>query len=118
MLKFRISHPLTGEAVVSFARYRNDRVAIQLHGAPGSAFANEPIGTVTVNLPEVPLGDDEVAIKTYSEHAGILDPLVTAGVIEARPRAVVQSGFVQIPIHRLTPAALAQARAIVPVRTH
>lgn len=68
MLKFQIRHPLTGEAVVCFARYRNDRVAIQLHGAPGSAFANEPIGTVTVNLPEVPLADDERAAAEVALH--------------------------------------------------
>lgn len=110
MIEFRVTHPLTGDAVVSFARYRNDRIALQLQGAPGSAFAGEAIGTVSVNLPGLNIAQDEVAIKTYSEHEGILTPLVAAGVIEPHATGIAHSGFATVPIHRLTPAALEQAR--------
>lgn len=115
-IRFQVKHAFTGDAVVSFGSYRNGRVAIELHGAPGSAYEGEPIGTITVNPLDLPLAEDEVAIKTYWEHTGILDPLVTAGVIEPQPRAVARLDYATVPIHRLTPAAWQQARAVLAPR--
>jgi hypothetical protein len=46
------------------------------------------------------LAKDEVAIKNYSENAGILDCLVNEGVVEA-PHRYESSGFVKIPVCRL-----------------
>lgn len=51
----------------------------------------------TVNLPEVELAEDEVAIKNYSENEGILETLIEAGVVSS-PIRTVQSGWVTIPI--------------------
>lgn len=54
----------------------------------------------------------EVAIKNYSENAGMVATLVAAGVIEPTPLRHTLNGYVSVPIHRLTPAAAAAARSI------
>ena len=41
-----------------------------------------PFCTATINVPEIPLQDDEVIIKNYSENAGILELLEEAGYIQ------------------------------------
>lgn len=56
----------------------------------------EPYATVTVNLPDEPLGDDEVFVKDYSEGEGTLDALEEAGLARATGRAV-RSGYVTVP---------------------
>ena len=55
---------------------------------------------VTVNLPELPLPEDHVAIKDYSECEGVLDTLVQAGIVSA-PIGYVRSGYVELPICRI-----------------
>lgn len=55
----------------------------------------------TVNLPGYPLKDNEVAIKDYSENAGILQVLVEAGIIST-PHDYTTSGCVLIPICKYT----------------
>lgn len=83
--------------IVEFGRYgNNNRTAIELM----DKFTREHIMTCTTNLPKEDLADTSVAIKNYSENEGILDKLIEAGVI-AKPHALVQSGFVKIPICKL-----------------
>lgn len=60
-------------------------------------YKGEPISTCTINMPEVPLGVDEVIIKDYSENDGMLRTLLDAGVVELSGRSV-QTGFVTCPI--------------------
>jgi hypothetical protein len=43
--------------------------------------------TASVNLPNHPLLEDEVAIKDYSENEGIADALAKAGIIKIIARA-------------------------------
>jgi hypothetical protein len=61
---------------VLLKQYSNNRTAITLEDADG-----EPIATATVNLPDEPLEKDEVFIKNWSENEGMLDVLITAGII-------------------------------------
>lgn len=65
--------------VVRFARYANNgRLAIQLvHARNGNLVA-----TATINLPEISLAHNEVIIKDYSENKGMLEALVSAGIVE------------------------------------
>ena len=60
-------------------------------------FKGEPIAMATVNIPECPLGVDEVIIKDYSENEGMLECLLKAGIIELTG-VRVQTGFVECPV--------------------
>jgi hypothetical protein len=64
------------------------------------AETGAPITTATVNLPEFPLEEGEVAIKDYSENEGILDALTDAGVV-SDPKKYAITGFALVPICNL-----------------
>lgn len=81
---------------VRFAKYNNGRTAIKLQ----DKLDGEPIATATVNLPDVMMKEDEVAIKDYSENEGMLNAFVKAGIV-GRPFMFAESGFVAIPICKL-----------------
>lgn len=83
------------KVVLRKGRYSNGRVAIQAVCADG-----EPYCTVTVNLPDEPLADDEVFVKDYSENEGVLDAMEAAGVLRRTGRAV-ESGYAIIPVAKL-----------------
>lgn len=57
----------------------------------------EPYMVATTNLVDTELGEDEVAIKNYSENKGVLDALIQAEVIEP-PHGHIPSNFVVFPI--------------------
>ncbi len=81
---------------LQFAKYGNGQTAIKLIDiADGMPFA-----TATVCVEDELLKEDEVAIKDYSENAGMLDTLLMAEVVEY-PHAYIQSGFVKIPVCKL-----------------
>jgi hypothetical protein len=46
--------------------------------------------------------NEHLVIKNYSENDGIVTSLINAGVIEPTQVATVGSGFVEMPIHKLT----------------
>jgi hypothetical protein len=61
----------------------------------------DEIGFVaTVNLPDMPLLENQTFIKDYSENAGILKVMEDAGIVKTTGMRV-QSGFVEIPIAEL-----------------
>lgn len=64
-------------------------------------MTEEEVMRLTVN-PSVKLTDDEICIKTYSENAGLQECLIEQGLIESTPVRVFESGFVVLPVHRLT----------------
>lgn len=81
---------------VEEGRYANGRIALQLRDAEdGSSIA-----TASVNLPDEPLGDGEVFVKSYSENEGMLQALESAGIVQ-RTGEWVTSGHVQVPKCRL-----------------
>jgi hypothetical protein len=80
---------------VQRSKYGNGRTALQLVDDEG------PIATATVNLPDKPLGPNEVFIKDYSENTRMLAALEKAGIVE-RTGEWVKSGFVDVPKARLT----------------
>jgi len=66
------------EVFVVFEKYAdNGRVAIRLVDEEGMPFC-----MATVNVPQVPLQEDEVIIKNYSENAGVLEILEQEGYIQ------------------------------------
>lgn len=67
----------------------------------------EPIATITVNPHDYIVPNGFVAIKDWSENAGMLELMMEAG-IATEPMQRIQSGFVQIPICKLDERALAE----------
>lgn len=77
-------------------RYGNGNLALRV-----LAENDEPIMVASVN-PGEEIPDDRIAIKDYSENQGIADTLVRYGYIEEEPEDLISSGFVEIPVYRLT----------------
>jgi len=93
MVLLKTSH---GSAEVEIVRghYQDGKLAVQLEER-GELYA-----TVSANVP-IPLADGEFAFKNYSENEGFLEQLIAAGLVVETGRWV-QSGFVHMPICRLT----------------
>jgi hypothetical protein len=78
-----------------YGKYRNGQNSIQLFDVEEQM----PYAVASVAIDE-PLQKDEVAIKTYSENQGILETLLSAGIIN-QPHRTVSTGYVRIPICKL-----------------
>ena len=70
----------------------NDQIALQLITNEG-----HPVATATSCLVNYPFGSDQTAIKNYSENQGILEVLLSAGIIQDTGISV-QSGYCLYPI--------------------
>jgi hypothetical protein len=82
---------------VEFNRYsQNDRVAIQLV----EKDSHDPIAMATVNIDEVPVGEDECLIKDYSENEGVLEALEKAGVVKFTGKTF-KSGWVDVHLCKI-----------------
>jgi hypothetical protein len=57
----------------------------------------EPCAVCTVNLPNVPMAKDEIAIKTWYENIGMLGWLMDQGIVSA-PQRYAYFASVFIPI--------------------
>lgn len=66
----------------------------------------EPWGILTVN-PQEKLPEGMICVKDYSEGRGNLHTLAKAGLVELPPVREISSGFVKLPVVRLTEAGLA-----------
>ena len=84
---------------VQFERYPNGQLALLLVTADREPWLT---ATSAISTP-IPIGC--IAVKDWSENEGVPAILLQAGVIEGDPVAQVSSGFVAIPIYRLTAAA-------------
>lgn len=74
-------------------RYANDRLCIELwHEDPEFHFM-EPVGKVTVNLPDQHLNEGEFFVKDWSENEPMIAALLEAGWLIATGREVI-SGFI------------------------
>ena len=104
------------ETTLAYKAYPNGRLAILLTTKTGEIYAK-----VTTNLPEIPLGDNEVLIKDYSENEGMMDAFVEAGLVEKvisfggkDPEfGQITSGYdPKIWVARMTPRLLIEAQGI------
>lgn len=64
-------------------------------------MTEEEVMRLTVN-PSVKLNDDCICIKTYSENEGLAECLIKQGLIDQTPIHAFESGFVLLPVYRLT----------------
>ncbi len=71
------------EVALSVTRYsRNGRTCMRLMAVENDR-ETEPCAVCTVNLPNVPMAENEVAIKTWFENAGMLGWLMDQGIVSA-----------------------------------
>jgi len=93
------------EAVVFLNKYvSKNRICLRLI----SPTQKETLHIATVNLPDVDLEPDEIAIKNYSENEGIYECLVEQEVIKKAHRLYINhfpTHKASFPIVRLTPKA-------------
>lgn len=59
------------------------------------------ITRVTTN-PTCSLSDEYIAVKNYSENEGMVEFLISMNIITELPVFTIPSGFVEIPVYRLT----------------
>lgn len=78
-------------------KYGNNRLALLMV----DALNKEPVTTVTVNIPEAPLNDDEIIVKSYSENEGMLEYLVENDLVEDTGK-FIPTGFVVVNIVKMT----------------
>lgn len=98
MKTYQINTKYSHESVwAQVRRYHDGNIRIDFVGNEG------PVFVATVNVPGIEdLGEHVVAIKDYSENEGVRAELVRLGIINPIPLAYAHSGFVEIPIHRLS----------------
>lgn len=82
--------------IIEYKKYKNNRTAIALV----DEISFEPIAVATINVPNVPLKDNEVIIKDYSENEGLLDVLVKANIVKKLGKNV-QVGYAKCEICKL-----------------
>ena len=92
---------------VEFHEYTNHRTALVLTNATDMKeddmvwpAGSQQIAIASVNLPNVLLDSDEIAIKDYSENDGMLECLIDNKVV-TEPIRFIQQGYVSIPICKL-----------------
>ena len=99
-LIFTYHHPHDGGMTAVILRkkgyYGNGRIALELVDVEDYC----PFATVTVNVPEIEIGKDEIIVKSYAENQGMLNFLVTNQICAA-PRAIVERGHVEFFICKL-----------------
>ncbi|MDI9561611.1 MAG: hypothetical protein QM235_10565 [Pseudomonadota bacterium] len=59
-----------------------------------------PYGTLTVNMPEVQLADDEIIIKNWSENEWLASAALKSGLFEDTGRRI-PTGFVEAPVWKV-----------------
>lgn len=79
------------------AFYTNGNRALQIV----DDLTEEPILVASVN-PEIVLMHDDIAIKNWSENIGIEEELIRLELIAPKPHMYIPSGFVNIPIYKIT----------------
>lgn len=101
------------EGEIVCGRYNNNRIALDLV----EVETGQVITHITRNLPDVPMGPDEVAIKTYSENEGILEVLLPTGLLKEAVTGLLKeavkgaiSGHVTFPIYKLDMNIIAKCR--------
>ena len=78
-----------------FRKYPNGQTSIQLNDEEDGL----PYCRATISV-QNKLEDGEVAIKNYSENEGILESLISAGIVFP-PHRVIDQGYVKIPVCKL-----------------
>lgn len=76
--------------------YPNKRLALQVV----TTKYGEPMGMLSVNLPDVAIPDGCIAVKNYSENEAMAAAAYETGVFE-ETGVKAQTGFVSVPIWKI-----------------
>ena len=93
---YRSKYGVYNNCFFQTGKYQNGNLGIEIWSCEEG-----PITKVTVN-PDVKVPKGCIAVKNYSENEGMVSWLVSEGLIEETPIQIIVSGWVEIPIHRLT----------------
>lgn len=93
----RVRHYGHVPVVLSSTQYPNNRRTCLRLLTVNNGDEPRPRAVCTVNLPSVPMAENEVAIKTWYENVGMLEWLMDEGVVSKPQRYAYFSG-VFIPI--------------------
>ena len=77
--------------------YNNGRLALALINAQNGT----PIAKITTNIPELPLLEDQIIVKDWSENEGMLEFLINNGLVE-NVEKIIQAGHVFANVVRVT----------------
>ena len=86
------------DCILSKERYINGRTALRLF----ETETGEPFTHATVNLPEVPLWDNQILIRNTEECEGMLQTLIDNNVVIDTGKTV-QTGFIHGHVCLLNP---------------
>ncbi len=84
------------QVVFDLGSYFNGRPALFLVNTDDGA----PFGTLTCNIPEVPLEDKEIIVKTWSENGPLSEACRYSGLFEDTEKRI-QTGFVSAEIWKI-----------------
>lgn len=73
------------DADIVQGKYPNGRLALALV----DPHTGEPLAKITVNVPECPLQEDEIIVKSYSENLGMLEWMLNSGLAEDTGKPVI-----------------------------
>jgi len=105
-----------------FFEYQGGRYSLQFgHYSYGNRLAvwmidesdGETYATISVNLPDVPICDNYIFAKNYSENENIYNFLVEKGIL-IPTGGQVKSGFVSVPICLVRPLVWEDPYADIP----
>lgn len=99
MMTFKTKYGEYPNCEFKTGQYGNGNLALQVE-----SLDEGPICTCTVNPDEV-VTHDAIAVKNYSENEGMVDTLTEMGLIGEELYSI-PSGFVSIPVHKLTEKGL------------
>jgi len=98
------------ELTTQISSYHNHRPALLLmykeEDGSEACYAK-----ASINMPEELCSEYEVYIKDYSENVGMVDALLTAGVITAPAISKTFNGNVTISKYKLSPTMIAEMKA-------
>lgn len=81
---------------LQLGNYANGRTAVEL------ISGGLPFGILSVNLPDDPLEDGEIFVKTWSENAAMREPILSLGIFEDTGKRM-PTGFTESEVWRFKP---------------
>jgi len=86
----------TYNTVFAVGQYQNGRVAVQLVDAKTS----EPFATLTVNIPQATVSDNEIIVKTWTENEPVARAAFESGLFHDTGKRI-PTGFSQAQIWKV-----------------
>lgn len=95
--KYTSQYGQVEDVEIHFYKEPKNNIGIRMTDAEGMPY-------MSISIPMKCLNPDEVAVKNYSENAGIMIDLLRHDILQ-KPHRYIESGFVLIPVCRFTDKA-------------